>query len=411
MKVALISQPFDKVAPPNQNSIGILTYNLSNKLADYAEMIVYAGTKRRGLEWKTEAGVQYRFVATTSNRFIRKLNRSVYQPIFDKKRITGFDIEGFRYIFRIAADLRRQNCDIIHIHNFSQFVPILRFLNPKARIILHMHCEWLTQLDRRLIEGRLRHVDLIIGVSEYITGKIRSRFPHIASRCHTIYNGVDVDRFTPSSSQTTSPNKTRQILFVGRVSPEKGLHDLICAFQALADRFPEFGVRIVGSNKTLPKEFLVGLSEEADVANLAPYLQGNYQEQLFNSLPARFQNRLDFAGFISSELMPDQYRQASILVNPSYSESFGMSLIEAMSCEVPVVATRVGGMPEVVIEGETGILVERGNVDELSGAIAYLLENDDLRRTMGKKGRQQVLAHYSWEQISRDLLKCYRELS
>ena len=83
----------------------------------------------------------------------------------------------------------------MHIINFSQLVPLVRFLNPKAKIVLHMECEWLTQLDPALIGPRLEKTDLIIGCSHFVTDKIRERFPHLADNCQTVHNAVDPDKF------------------------------------------------------------------------------------------------------------------------------------------------------------------------------------------------------------------------
>jgi len=101
------------------------------------------------------------------------------------------------------------------------------------------------------------------------------------------------------------------------------------------------------------------------------------------------------------------YRNAHILINPSLSESFGMSLVEAMASEIPVVATRVGGMVNVVGNGETGLLVESDDKDDLARAIMRLIEDPALMLRMGKSGRQRVLDKFSWEQVSASLLANY----
>jgi glycosyltransferase involved in cell wall biosynthesis len=84
-----------------------------------------------------------------------------------------------------------------------------------------------------------------------------------------------------------------------------------------------------------------------------------------------------------------------------------MPIIEAMACEVPVVATRSGGIPEIVAAGRTGLLVERGDAAALAEAILFLFANEDLRQTMGKAARQRVLERFSWERVAEDLLCMY----
>jgi glycosyltransferase involved in cell wall biosynthesis len=93
-------------------------------------------------------------------------------------------------------------------------------------------------------------------------------------------------------------------------------------------------------------------------------------------------------------------QRGDILVNPSYSESFGMSLVEAMACSRPVVATRVGGMKSIVDDGRTGLIVDRGDVAGLAAAIVRLVGDDDLRATMGRNGRKRVEELFSWDVIA-----------
>jgi spore coat protein SA len=95
------------------------------------------------------------------------------------------------YALRVALSIRASKCDIVIVHNFLQFASIIKLFNPSVKICLSMHCEWLTQFATPASECRLRKVDLIIGRSDYITEKISARFPAVAGRCHTVYDGVD----------------------------------------------------------------------------------------------------------------------------------------------------------------------------------------------------------------------------
>jgi glycosyltransferase involved in cell wall biosynthesis len=86
-----------------------------------------------------------------------------------------------------------------------------------------------------------------------------------------------------------------------------------------------------------------------------------------------------------------------VLVNPSFSESFGMSLVEAMACNVPVVATRAGGMPEIVVHGETGHMLEPGETEAIAAAILDCIDSRDRRDTLGRAGRARALQVFSWD--------------
>ena len=99
-----------------------------------------------------------------------------------------------------------------------------------------------------------------------------------------------------------------------------------------------------------------------------------------------------------------------MVVNPSFSESFGRSLIEAMACQVPVVASRIGGMKEVVVDKVTGIFFEPGNSKDLAEAILFLLENDEVRETMAKAATKSAAEVFSWEKVTEKLLDEYKSV-
>ena len=89
----------------------------------------------------------------------------------------------YTYIRRVARRLAREDPDLVHLHNVSQFVPPLRNTLPRARLVLQMHCEWLVELPRPVIARRLAAVDLVLGVSQHIVRQIESAFPEVADRC------------------------------------------------------------------------------------------------------------------------------------------------------------------------------------------------------------------------------------
>ena len=140
-----------------------------------------------------------------------------------------------------------------------------------------MHCEWLSQLHARTIERRLRHADLIVGCSDYITDKVRERFPQHAARCVTIYNGVaDARPATPAARG----GKTVELLNVGRVSPEKGLHVLLEALEQVVAVHPEVRLTILGEESPVPSEFAVEISDDPVVRRPRAFLLGQLPDVL-----------------------------------------------------------------------------------------------------------------------------------
>jgi len=427
MKTALVHQPIETISLPAQvGSIEIWTNEVARRLARYCDVIIYAKKGRHQKEFEYHHGVQYRRIsaAATEEKFVYMLSaadKRLLRFFKFKRPLFASNLYYFMYALRVAKDLRSEKCDIAHIQNFSQFVPIIRAFNPKIKIVLHMSCEWLTQLDRPMIESRLREADLVIGCSHYITEKIRRCFPQFAKRCQTVLNGVDVNHFVSENGQTvTRKNDVKRLLFVGRVSPEKGLHVLLDAFQKVVERYPQAHLKIVGSKWQLPLEWLIALSNDDKVSNLSSFYHGfsktaslglsyftHLQRQLFS---LNISNHVTFTDFVPYARIINHYRDADILVNPSFSEAFGRSLIEAMACQVPVVATRVGGMTEIVEDGKTGILAEPGDASTLAEAIIRLFSDEGLRRSMGKAARKRAVELYSWEKIVENLLCQYKNI-
>lgn len=120
-------------------------------------------------------------------------------------------------------------------------------------------------------------------------------------------------------------------------------------------------------------------------------------------------NNITFHGPILHEQLVKFYQEADVFVQPSFSEALGMGIIEAMACQLPVVATKVGGIPEVVEDGKTGILVEPGESRALANAILELLSNEELRRKMGEIGRKRIES-FSWDNIMTNLVSLYGDI-
>lgn len=408
MKIAFVSQPWEYPLRDFQlGSIPTWTYEVAVRLAEKHDVTVYS---RRGLSGKpvlSDRRVRYRnFFAPA---FIKVIN--LFSKFDDVKRpLFASRLYNLMYLTQVAIDLKRQQCDIVHIHNFSPFVPLVRALNPQIKIVLHMHCEWLTQLDTAIVEQRLRHVDLVVSCSDYITKKIRAKFPQFAHRCQTIYNGVNIEHFTPQSDRVKPSERQKRLLFVGRVSPEKGVHLLLEAWQKVVSYFPDVELEIVGPEAIAPLEYIVALSDEAKVQELARFYPASYLAQLQQMIPAAVASQVKFTGFVPHSQLPARYLDADVLINPSLSEAFGMSLVEAMAMEVPTIAARVGGMPEVIAVGQTGLLFEANDVSGLAAAIVHLLSNSELRQTMGKAGRQRASNFFSWDRIAENTVGQYEKI-
>ena len=416
-KVAIVSQPIDGVLPPYQNSIGIWVYEMSRKLAEDFDITVYMKGEGRGLQDHQEEGVCFRQVTRGPDHLIQKFKARLPHKQNLRKPTYAASSHYAAYAFLIAQDLRRRGCELVHLLNFSQFVPIIRALNPKIKIVLNMRCEWLSQLDTEMIARRIDKTDLIVGCSSHVTNEVRKRFPHLDQKTHTVFNAIDTSRFTAAVShdiKTTVGSK--QLLFVGRVSPEKGVHVLVEAMPKVVAAVPDIHLDIVGGHMLLPYEFLVGISNDETVSSLVEFYRDGAKDFYISYLKERIrqlglQEHVTLTGLVPYADVLDYYRAASLLVNPSFSESFGRSPVEAMASEVPVVGTKVGGMLDTVVDGEIGRLVTPGDADALADAMLDLLGNEELCRKMGRAGRERAALLFSWESVARQWRDVYqREL-
>ena len=419
LKVAFVCQPFVMTSFPNPlDSIGILTYELVRLLAKDCDITVY--TPGESSQEVVHEGVRYRYIPISVDQSLLQYLENF--PGFKNPKKPPFASWWYYlgFILQVANDLRKQECDLVHIHNLSQFVPVIKALNPRTKIVLHMHCEWLKQLDRKALEVRLRHADLIISPSEYISEQVRQRFPQFAERCQTIYNGVNLERFLDTSVNHTHQNQVRNLLFVGRVCPEKGSHILLEAFQKVRAHCPETKLQLVGPVGVIPYEYLVGVTDDPVVADLATfhrddhwisYLKSTISQLIGEGNEEKGANPVSLTGPLPPSQLTDYFRQADIFIFPSIcQEAFGMPIAEAMVAGVPVVATQAGAFPELVEDGKTGMLVKRSDADALAEAILKLLADEKLRKSMAKAGCERAVELFSFEKIAYELLSQYESL-
>ncbi len=251
-RIAIVCQPWDYVARDSDNSIVIIAYQLSRCLAPDWHVTIYGrGTSGQNGQEIVSDTIEFRHIKTHHSRHAKVESLLGILGCYRRRRIHYMQSIWYHFFYavRVALRIRASPCEVVFVQNFLQFASIIRLLNPSATICLGMQCEWLTQFQTAASERRLRGVDLIVGCSDYITDEIKSRFPAIAARCHTVHNGVDTDHFRPSSASNNGP---AHLLFVGRLSPEKGVHVLIQAFKILAASYPALHLDLVGGAHMQP---------------------------------------------------------------------------------------------------------------------------------------------------------------
>ncbi len=422
MKIVFVAQPIDLVTPPvRAGSVALWICYIARRLVALGHRATVIGNNGGRLHTKVleQEAVKYILTPTLIDAQVNRIGRRL-APLTSRGKAKSrlYVCASWHHLpfgIRASRAAAAEQADVIHVMNFSQFIPRIRRRNPRAVIALHMHCEWLTQFPREIIAPRLQLVDLIIGCSQYITELTASAFPEFANRCVTVPNAANVvpqERIAAPSS--------RRAVFVGRLSPEKGVHDLIVAFRSVLEKFPDASLHLIGSPGSIPLEYLVGLSDDPHVQALRMFYERPhrldsskdlYLGALEDLAGPELGRRIFFEGYVDHHVIQDHYRQASVLVNPSLSESFGIPLVEAMMMKIPVVATRVGGMQHTVVQNQTGLLVAPADPAALANAIGLVLADPELASRLGAAGRTRALERFSWDVAADQLVEAYSSVT
>jgi len=233
----------------------------------------------------------------------------------------------------------------------------------------------------------LEAADRIVAVSAKSRAEIVAHFSVPPERVAVIHNGIDLETWKPSSAATTRQAygiEGDYILFVGRTSHQKGMVHLLDAMKHV-----DPGVRLVCCTS----------------APDTPEIEKEIAARVKKTPRCLWINTL-----LREEQYIELYSNCAVFACPSVYEPFGIINLEAMACERPVVASAVGGIPEVVLPGTTGILVPPADPRALAEALNVVLRNRCTARQMGRAGRRRVEQHFSWTSIAGHTQRMYQEL-
>jgi spore coat protein SA len=290
-------------------------------------------------------------------------------------------------IFRPLVSLLKDG-DIVWCHNQPYAAAALeRTIHLKhAKVVSQYH-------DALLVEGRPSvyksfTADASLFVSEFMRQEGLRLFPQL-KHTYVLYNGADESLFYPSPGRGGRPNDTPVILYVGRLNPKKGVHVLIEAMRILQKRKIQAVCKVVGSS----------------------FFGGSKVTSYVRSLHMSCPSNVHFSGHCVQTEIALEYKAADILCCPSiWQEPFGNVNIEAMACGIPVVATRVGGIPEIASEGGV-MLVKPNSAAELADALQKLVEDKKLRAEVGAKGLQSFQRNFTWAVIYGQWQKVFNRLN
>jgi len=297
-------------------------------------------------------------------------------PVYRFPFFSGGHQDGLRSMIesrREVARIKQQFApDLVHINSYGRSV--LFHLNTTnahpapVLVTLHQALPDEPVAHDSLLGHLLRSADWVTTCSNAVLAHARGLVPEIISSSSVIHNGIEM----PALESRPIPLEPPRILCLGRLVPEKGFDLALAAFGVVLHRIPSARLVVAGDGPQERK-----LKQQTIDLGLA--------------------HCVDFVGGVRPEKVADLIAQATLVLIPSRLEGFGLVVLEAGSMARPVVATRVGGLPEVIVHEVTGLLVDQENSPALAQAITLLLDYPEVAVQMGQAGRIRVRELFSWE--------------
>lgn len=311
---------------------------------------------------------------------------------------------GARFGSAAARTARRIVADVVTFHHYFYDPEIVRrtrgiappvFTNHSSQFLAEME---LGEEARRRLLARFDFASAVIAPSrELVAATIACGYPE--ERVHYVPNGVDPSRFAPQAEAGATVRRELQlpvdapiVLCARRPVPKNGVAYFAEALARLADR----GVRC--------SVLFAGLTPEPEPDELE--YTSEFRRSI-RALPPIITTRL--LGNVPNDAMPHLNAASDVAVLPSLLEATSIAGLETMASGVPLVGTTVGGIPEIVLDGETGILVPPHDGEALAAAIEHLVRNPNALRVLGRGARQRVINEFSWAAVAKRSLSVYEQ--
>lgn len=300
----------------------------------------------------------------------------------------GSKISYLTKIGRLKRLINKLKPDILHTHHASSYGFLASFVEHPRKILSVWGNDvivfpYSNLLYKAMVRRSLRSAHYITATSDFLERAVKKLDSNIEG-IRVIPFGVDSAKFDFYRRTSTSKIK---IGIAKSLRPKYGVDVLIKAFYKLSNSYDNIELLIAGKGE----------------------FEDKYKRLVRDF---RLDGKVRFLGFLDHEKLPEFLHGIDIFAMPSISdgESFGVAAVEASSTGLPVVAAKVGGVPEVIIDNETGFLVEPKNVDQLASALDKLILNPDLREKMGSAGREYVEKKYRWEQNLESMQALYNKV-
>lgn len=292
--------------------------------------------------------------------------------------------------------IKNYEIDLINVHGYSAgfFVRLACFRMKKVKIVWTMHLcvddmfsdKIINKYINTCIENILNHhksfTDKIVCVNNDSMERLMQRGTSVVPIC-TIYNGIDISKFTPKSYINNEISKPLICGFISRFSEQKGIPYLLSAIKELLEEGYQIQLKMIGEGPLY-----------------------HYVEEYI--LEHKLSDKIELLGY--QKHIEEIMGTIDVLILPSLYECFPMIILEALSCEVPVIASKVNGVPEIIEDNKNGFLIESGNISELKVKIVNYFNNRTLLRIHGKNGRDKIIDSFTKEKMVKSYEKLYDNL-
>jgi glycosyltransferase involved in cell wall biosynthesis len=346
----------------------------------------------------TVNGIKVHYISGVGNALTRywKFARSASKKIKELNEEIGFDIihANLPLVPSFAIPKDSAKAVVCAVHSTWKGEAIVtkndnpKELNPNEKAMLRFNSV-LRSYEKKL----MNRSDALIAVSKYTVNELTDLYGISTDKIHVIYNGVDIQKFKPRPNKTElrkqfglDANK-KIVLFVGRLYHRKGLEPLLRSIPPVLEQFSNVTFAISGTGFKEKEESLKKLATELNI-----------------------ENDVKFLGYIADEKLPELYSASDIFVLPAIYENFPFAILEAQSTALPVISTKVGGIPEFLEDGKNGFVIEPGDEDMLTQKLLALLQNPDLTKNMGDLGRKMIEKQLSWDIITNQVIDLYNKM-
>jgi glycogen(starch) synthase len=313
----------------------------------------------------------FNFTIVTSQSALNLPHRTTYEgiPVYRfsfHESLVNRDMKAFLAVRKQLAELKRSfKPDLIHMNNIGSdaFYHLHTASSNSIPVLVTLHGLPLVPIsgNNSLVSSVLRSAHWVTTVSKAMLGEVHERFPETASRSSFIHNGLHMPDLQPKPLPLNPP----RLLCLGRLVEHKGFDVAVDAFSMLRERFPELRLIVAGDGPARP-----ALEHRVNQMGLG--------------------GDVEFLGLVDAEEVPELLNRATVVIMPSRREPFGLVALEAAQMARPIVASKVGGLPEVVVHNRTGLLVEKDNSAAIVEGVEYLLNNTETAARLGRCARERA---------------------